>query len=309
GGCHDLRLAVAENLRVSPEMLIFGNGSDEIIHLLGLTFLDAGDEMVIGDPTFVLYEAAATLAGAKTVKVPLTRPGLVHDVDAMADAVTERTRLVFLANPHNPTGTIVEDKAAIGRLLARLPSRAMLVLDEAYAEYVYHRPNFPKALDYIRAGAPVIGLRTFSKMYGLAGLRVGFGVADARVIALMNQARSPFNVNLAAQVAATAAIADDAFVDKSLKTNTDGLAQFYAAFERMNLPYIPSFANFVLVDTKQPCREVFTALLKQGVIVRTGDVFGLPTFLRVTVGTEAQNERFLRSLENVLAAGSVGTAA
>ncbi|MBC7808256.1 MAG: aminotransferase class I/II-fold pyridoxal phosphate-dependent enzyme, partial [Akkermansiaceae bacterium] len=132
GGCHDLRLAVAENLRVSPEMLIFGNGSDEIIHLLGLTFLDAGDEMVIGDPTFVLYEAAATLAGAKTVKVPLTRPGLVHDVDAMADAVTERTRLVFLANPHNPTGTIVEDKAAIGRLLERIPSRAMLVLDEAY---------------------------------------------------------------------------------------------------------------------------------------------------------------------------------
>ncbi len=309
GGCHDLRHAVAESLHVSPEMLIFGNGSDEIIHLLGLTFLEAGDEMVIGDPTFVLYEAAATLAGARSVKIPLTRPGLVHDLDAMADAVTEKTRLVFVANPHNPTGTIVEDRAAIDRLLARLPSRAILVLDEAYAEYVYHRPNFPKALDYIHAGAPVIGLRTFSKMYGLAGLRVGFGVADAKLIALMNQARSPFNVNLAAQVAAMAAITDSAFVKKSLQTNTDGLAQFYAGFERLGLPYIPSFANFVLVDTRQPCREVFIALLKKGVIVRTGDVFGLPTFLRVTVGTAAQNERFLRSLEEVLATFSRGTSA
>lgn len=309
GGCHDLRLAVAEKLCVSPDMLVFGNGSDEIIHLLGLTFLEEGDEIVIGDPTFVLYEAAATLAGAKSVKVPLTRPGLVHDLEAMGDAITEKTRLVFIANPHNPTGTIVENRDAIERLLSRLPSRALLVLDEAYAEYVYHRPDFPKALDYIRAGASVIGLRTFSKMYGLAGLRVGYGVADAKVIALMNQARSPFNVNLAAQIAATSAVTDDAFVEKSLQTNTEGLEQFYAGFERMNLPYIPSYANFVLVDTKKPCREVFTALLKQGVIVRTGDVFGLPTFLRVTVGTAAQNERFLKSLENVLATIPDGTPA
>lgn len=307
GGCHDLRLAVAERLSVSPDSLIFGNGSDEIIHLLGLTFLEEGDEIVIGDPTFVLYEAAATLAGAKSVKVPLTHPGLVHDLDAMGDAVTEKTRLVFIANPHNPTGTIVEDRAAIDRLLARLPSRAFLVLDEAYAEYVYDRPGFPRALDYIRAGAPVIGLRTFSKMYGLAGLRVGFGVADPHVIALMNQARSPFNVNLAAQVAGTAAIDDTEFVAKSLQTNTAGLNQFYQGFERMGLPYIPSYANFVLVDTKKPCREVFTALLKEGFIVRTGDIFGLPTFLRVTVGTAAQNDRFLHTLENVLRTIPAGT--
>ncbi len=309
GGCHDLRLAVAESLSVSPDMLVFGNGSDEIIHLLGLTFLEEGDEIVLGDPTFVLYEAAATLAGAVSVKVPLTKPGLVHDLGAMADAITARTRLVFVANPHNPTGTIVEDRAALDHLIGRLPSRTLLVLDEAYAEYVYHRPGFPKALDYIRAGAPVIGLRTFSKMYGLAGLRVGFGVADPRLIALMNQARSPFNVNLAAQVAATAAISDHAFVEKSRCTNEDGLRQFYQEFERMGLPYIPSFANFVLVDTKQPCRAVFTALLKRGVIVRTGDVFGLPTFLRVTVGTAAQNRRFLEALGEVLASLSSGTTA
>ncbi|MBC8141091.1 MAG: histidinol-phosphate transaminase [Armatimonadetes bacterium] len=304
GGCHDLRLAVAAHLDVSPDMLVFGNGSDEIIHLLGLTFLEPGDELVIGDPTFVLYEAAATLAGATVVKVPLTRPGLVHDVDVMTAAVTEKTRLVIIANPHNPTGTIVENTAALYRLMERLPPRALLVLDEAYAEYVYHRPGFPKALDFVKAGAPVLGLRTFSKMYGLAGLRVGYGVADAGLIAAMNQARSPFNVNLAAQVAATAAINDYAFVEKSRAVNETGLAQFYAAFEAMGLPYIPSFANFVLVDTKQPCRDVFHALLKRGVIVRTGDVFGLPTFLRVTVGTPAQNERFLEALREVLGTGA-----
>lgn len=300
GGCRDLRGAVATHLDVAPDMLVFGNGSDEIIHLLGLTFLEPGDELVIGDPTFVLYEAAAILAGASVVKVPLTRPGLVHDVDAMTAAITDKTRLVIIANPHNPTGTIVENTAALYRLMERLPPRALLVLDEAYAEYVYHRPTFPKALDFVKAGAPVIGMRTFSKMYGLAGLRVGYGVADATLIAAMNQARSPFNVNLAAQVAATAAIDDHAFVEKSRATNEAGLAQFYAAFEAMGLPYILSFANFVLVDTKQPCRDVFHALLRRGVIVRTGDVFGLPTFLRVTVGTPAQNERFLDALREVL---------
>ena len=300
GGCLDLRSAVAAHLQIAPDMLVFGNGSDEVIHLLGLTFLEPGDELVIGDPTFVLYEAAATLAGAKSVKVPLTRPGLVHDLDAMTAAITPRTRLVIIANPHNPTGTIVENTDALLRLMNALPPRALLVLDEAYAEYVYHRPGFPRALDFIKDGAPVIGLRTFSKMYGLAGLRVGYGVADARVIAAMNQARSPFNVNLAAQIAATAAIDDHAFVEKSRATNEAGLAQFYAAFDAMGLPYVPSFANFVLVDTKRPCRPVFTELLKRGVIVRTGDVFGLPTFLRVTVGTAAQNERFLNALRDVL---------
>ena len=224
----------------------------------------------------------------------------------MASAVTAKTRLVFVANPHNPTGTIVEDRAAFDRLLERLPTRALLVLDEAYAEYVYDRPDFPRALDYIRAGAPVIGLRTFSKMYGLAGFRVGYGVADAQLIALMNQARSPFNVNLAAQIAATAAVNDNAFVAKSRATNESGLAQFYAGFERMGLPYIPSFANFVLVDTKKPCRDVFNALLRLGVIVRTGDVFNLPTFLRVTVGTTEQNQRFLNALAEVLTMLSTG---
>ena len=298
-GCRDLRLAVAEKLDTAPDTLIFGNGSDEIIHLLGLTFLQAGDEVVVGDPTFVLYEAAAILAGAKCVKVPLTRPGFAHDLAAMADAFTDKTRLVFVANPHNPTGTIVAAEA-VESLIAKLPPRALLVLDEAYGEYVYHLPDFPRALNYIKEGAPVVGLRTFSKMYGLAGLRVGFGIADTRLITQMEQPRSPFNVNLAAQLAATAAINDDDFVQQSFVANSVGLVQMYTGCERLGLPYIPSFSNFVMMDTLRSCRAVFQSLLQQGVIVRTGDVFGMPTHIRVTVGTPAQNERFLAALSHSL---------
>lgn len=300
GGCHDLRAAVSAKRGVPGDHLIFGNGSDEIITLLGVTFLQPGDEVVIGDPTFVLYEAAAIVNGARAVKVPLTRPGFVHDLDAMADAFSERTRLVFIANPHNPTGTMV-NRQAVDALLARLPARALLVLDEAYGEYVEAAvPDYPSALDYVKDGAPVVGLRTFSKMFGLAGLRVGYGIADPRLVALMNQPRSPFNVNLAAQIAATAAINDNTFVNRARQTNDEGKRALEAAFDRLGLPWTPTFANFLLVDVKRPCRPVFDALLRRGVIVRTGDVFGLPTHLRVTIGTPTQNARFVDALEAVL---------
>jgi histidinol-phosphate aminotransferase len=299
GGCFDLRGAVAKRLDVGGDGLIFGNGSDEIIHLIGLTFLKPGDEVVVGDPTFVLYESAATLAGAKTVKIPLTRPDYRHDTAAMADAFTEKTRVVFIANPHNPTGTTVE-RQDIDRLLERLPERAVLVLDEAYGEFMAGDDDFPAALDYIRAGAPVIGLRTFSKMYGLAGLRVGYGVANPALVAALNQSRSPFNVNLAAQIAASAAIEDDAFVRDTTRANDDGMKTLTGAFDELNLPYIPSRANFVMVDVRRPCRAVFEALLRQGVIVRTGDIFGMPTHLRITIGTEEQISRFLAALKAVL---------
>jgi histidinol-phosphate aminotransferase len=300
GGCHDLREAVSKKRDVPGDWLIFGNGSDEIIHLIGLSLLTHGDEVVIGDPTFVLYEAAATLNGAKAVPVPLTRPDFRHDVKRMAEAFTPKTRLVFIANPHNPTGSTI-GKREVEYLLERLPSRAILVLDEAYGEYVYDDPEFPAAIDYIRQGASVIGLRTYSKMYGLAGLRVGYGVAQPEIIAVLNQARSPFNVNLAAQAAAVAATYDDTFVERGKQVNAEGLQQLISAFDRLGLTYIPSQANFIMVDTKRPCREVFHALLRRAVIVRTGDIFGLPTMIRVTVGTREQNNKFITALETVLA--------
>jgi histidinol-phosphate aminotransferase len=299
GACHDLRHAVAAKLNVAPDMLIFGNGSDEIIHLLGLTFLQSGDEMVTGEPTFVLYESAATLAGATRIGVPLTRGDLRHDVKAMVERFNANTRMVFVANPHNPTGSVI-GRAEVDLLLENLPSRAWLILDEAYGDYVEGDLDFPFALDYIKAGAPVIGLRTFSKLYGLAGLRVGYGVADPAAICLLSQARSPFNVNLAAQIAARGAVGDDEFASRSREANSAGLSQLAAGFDRLGLTWVPSRANFIMVDTGRPCRAVFQRLLENGVIVRTGDIFGLPTMLRVTVGTPSQNQRFLETLETVL---------
>ncbi|WP_394794376.1 histidinol-phosphate transaminase [Armatimonas sp.] len=298
GACHALREAVTEKFGLSPDSLIFGNGSDEIIHLLGLTFLEPGDEIVVGDPTFVLYETAATLAGAKTVKVPLTAGDMRHDADAMAAACTEKTRLVFVANPHNPTGSVIS-KADVETLLAALPPRAFLVLDEAYAEYVEDDPEVPRALDWIKLGAPVICLRTFSKLYGLAGFRVGYGVAAPEVIRLINQARSPFNVNLAGQVAAAAALNDTEFIARTKKNNDDGIAQLIAGFEKLGLSWIPTRANFIVVNTGRPAKAMFDALLKQGVIVRAFPN-DLPTHLRVTIGTPEQNTRFLEALTSCL---------
>jgi histidinol-phosphate aminotransferase len=295
--CIDLANVIASKLDVSVDQLLFGNGSDECIHLLGLTFLNEGDEVVTGQPTFVLYEAASTLAGATRIGVPLTDGDLRHDAESMVRAFSDKTRLVIIANPHNPTGSVIT-KADVDYILEHLPSRAYLVLDEAYVDYIDPESEFPFAIDYIKAGKPVIGLRTFSKMYGLAGFRVGYAVAAPDVIASMQKPRSPFNVNILAQAAAIAAANDTTFVDASKKVNADGMAQLTAGAEALGMSVVPSHANFILIDTKRPCRDVYELLLRAGVIVRTGDIFGLPTMLRVTIGTQAQNAKFLDALKN-----------
>ena len=298
--CIELANVIASKLNVSTDQLLFGNGSDECIHLLGLTFLDEGDEVVTGQPTFVLYEAAAILAGAKRIGVPLTDGDLRHDAESMVRAFSDKTRLVIIANPHNPTGSIIT-KSDVDHILENLPSRAYLVLDEAYVDYIDPESEFPFAIDYVKAGKPVIGLRTFSKMYGLAGFRVGYAVAAPDVIASMQKPRSPFNVNILAQAAAIAASNDDTFVEASKKVNADGMAQLTAGAEALGMSVVPSHANFILIDTKRPCRDVYDLLLHAGVIVRTGDIFGLPTMLRVTIGTQAQNEKFLDALTSAAA--------
>ena len=295
--CIELANVIASKLGVSADQLLFGNGSDECIHLLGLTFLSEGDEVVTGQPTFVLYEAASTLAGATRIGVPLTDNDLRHDAMLMVRAFNDKTRLVIIANPHNPTGSVIT-KADVDYILEHLPSRAYLVLDEAYVDYIDPKSEFPFAIDYIKAGKPVIGLRTFSKMYGLAGFRVGYAVAAPDVIASMQKPRSPFNVNILAQTAAIAAANDETFVMASKKVNMDGMAQLTAGAEALGMSVVPSHANFILIDTKRPCRDVYDLLLRAGVIVRTGDIFGLPTMLRVTIGTQAQNAKFLDALKN-----------
>ena len=295
-----LRRALAERLVVAPESLVFGNGSDDLIHLLGVTFLTPGDEVIQAHPSFVRYEAAAILNEAPCHLVPLTSDW-VHDLDAMADRINRNTRLLFVTNPNNPTGTIV-GRAALERLLDRVPERCLVVLDEAYYEYAADEPDYPDTLRYIREGRNVAVLRTFSKAYGLAGLRIGYGVLRPETATWLERTREPFNVNALAQAAALAALDDTAHVAATVAMNEAGKRAFYAAFEELGLPYAPTYANFVWVDTGKDCRAVFHALLHRGVITRTGDIFGAPTHLRVTIGTPEENAKFLAALRETLPA-------
>ena len=294
----DLRQALADHLHVSPETLVLGNGSDDIIHLLGVTFLEPGDEIIQGDPSFVRYVAAAILNNAPCHSVPLTKDW-VHDTEAMAERITSQTRMVFLPNPNNPTGTTV-GRTALKSLLDKLPERAIFVIDEAYYEYALDAPDYPDSLEWVREGRNVVVLRTFSKAYGLAGLRLGFGAMPLHLAEWLNRTREPFNVNLMAQAAGIAALSDTAHIARTIALNNEGKQEFYRAFKNLELEFTESWGNFVWVDVGRDCRAVFDALLHKGVITRTGDIFGAPTYLRVTIGTPEENVKFLTALREIL---------
>jgi histidinol-phosphate aminotransferase len=287
---------LAQHWSVEPENLIIGNGSDEIIQFIGLAYVQPGDEVLTAHPSFVRYEAAAVLNAGVLVAAPLR--DLRFDLPAMADRISDRTRVVFIANPNNPTGTMVT-RAELERFLDRVPEHLVVAMDEAYFEYA-DSPDYPDSLEYMRQGRNVIVLRTFSKIYGLAGLRVGYGIARPELVRYLHQVREPFNVNSLAQAAACASLRDPDQVERSRRVNREGKAALTAAFDAMALPYAPTEANFILVDVKRDCRSVYEGLLRRGIIVRTGDIFGLPTHLRVTIGTPEQNDRFLRELRAVL---------
>ncbi|MBC7325009.1 MAG: aminotransferase class I/II-fold pyridoxal phosphate-dependent enzyme, partial [Moorella sp. (in: Bacteria)] len=243
------------------------------------------------------YEFAAQVMAGKAVKVPCR--SFRHDLKAMAKAITPRTRLLFICNPNNPTGTIV-GQMMVDSLLKEVPPSILVVLDEAYAEYVTAE-HYPDSLAYVRQGRPnVIVLRTFPKIYGLAGLRVGYGLAVPEIIRDLNRVREPFNVNLLAQAAALAALKDEAHLKKSREVNSEGKQYLYSQFAEMGLAYVPTEANFIFVDVQRDSRDVFRELLKKGIIVRSGDIFGYDTYLRVTIGTLRQNERFIQALREVL---------
>jgi histidinol-phosphate aminotransferase len=296
GSCFFLKNALAKHWEVRPEELIVGNGSDELIHYIGVTFLTSGDEVIQADPSFVRYESAAILNDCTPIMVPLR--DFTHDLDAMGDRITERTRLIFVANPNNPTGTAVTQRD-VERLVSRLPERVITVFDEAYYEYV-ESPQFPNMPAHVRDGANVIVLRTFSKVYALAGLRIGYAIARPEIIECLNQVREPFNVNSIAQAGALASLGDPEQVERSRRVNSEGKRYLYREFEAMGLPYTPSDANFVWVNIRTDCRPVFKELLKRGVIVRTGDIFGYPTYFRVTIGLPEENRRFVETLRDVL---------
>lgn len=293
GGGYRLRSAIAEMLEVDRENVIIGNGSNEIIELLCHTFLNKDAELIAAEHAFVVYKLMATLFGAKYVEVP--DPGFVHDLDAMADAITDKTRLVFIANPNNPTGTLV-DQEAIDRFMARVPDHVVVAFDEAYFEFLDTPPD---TLKYAREGKNVCILRTCSKIHGLAALRVGYGIASKGVANLLQKARQPFNVNSVAQAGALAALSDSEHIEKTRAVNKQGLRFYEAAFAERGLEYVPSFANFILVKVGDGDR-VFKEMLQQGVIVRAMRGYKLPEWVRISIGTPEQNTRCLEVLDAVL---------
>ncbi|MGE5404200.1 MAG: histidinol-phosphate transaminase [Candidatus Saccharibacteria bacterium] len=298
GASYYLKTAVAAKLGLDPDGLVFGNGSDELLRLLNETFIGPQEEIVFANPSFSEYEFMATIMGGKCISVPLK--DFRHDLSSMKDQVNDNTKMVYICNPNNPTGSIVTGQE-IAEFMDDLPDDILVVFDEAYVEYV-DNPDFVSGLEYLNKGRNVIVLRTFSKIYGLAGLRVGYGITTKEIADAINSVREPFNVNLAAQEAARAAIEDDDHVKRSQELNLAGRAFLYKAFGEMGLKYVPTEANFIFVDIKQDCKKVFTEMLKLGVIIRTGDIFGHPTFIRVTIGTAEQNERFINTLKKVLGA-------
>lgn len=295
GGTYALREALARRLKVSSDCILPGTGSNELIELLGHVFLGAGTSIVMAECAFVVYRLVAAIFGAQVVAVPMREH--THDLAALAAAVRPDTRLVFVANPNNPTSTCVTP-AAVNAFMAHIDPRVIVCFDEAYVELLPPEAQ-PDTLRYVREGRLVVVLRTFSKAYGLAGLRLGYAVAAPGCIDLLNRVRQPFNVSAMAQAAAVAALDDEAHVTRTRAMVAEGLATLQGEFAAMGLPYVPASANFVLVEVGQG-REIFRALMRQGVIVRPMDGYGLPRHVRVTVGTRAENARFIATLKRVL---------
>jgi histidinol-phosphate aminotransferase len=292
GGGYQLRQTIADRWKVGREQVILGNGSDEILGLLARTFLTPGDEAIMADHTFVIYKMEVTAVHGKPVVVPLV--DWTYDLESMVCAVTPRTRLLFLCNPNNPTGTMVSAEV-VDRLMAKVPEDVIVVFDEAYFEYV-RNSKFPDAMAYVKQGRNAIVLRTFSKIYGLAGLRIGYGISTTEIIDFLNRVRPPFNANSLAQRAALAALGDDEHVAKSRAVNTAGMEQMEQGLRALGVIPIPSETNFLYFDAKRDGRLVFEALLRAGIIVRHID----GTMLRVTIGQPDENAAFLQAFRKVL---------
>lgn len=318
--CPELRKKLAEKLKVKPENLIFGNGSDEIIELIGKTFLNPGDEIIVSEHAFIRYKMAGDLMGCKVVTIPMKNftplkisrrdtpflTGFTHDLVAMAKAVTPKTKAIFIANPNNPTGTYNTRKEFddFYSLLSTHHSQLLTVVDEAYYEYAKVEKEYPDTLRYFRAGENIIILRTFSKIYGLAGLRIGYGIAKKEIIDFLERVRPPFNVNSLAQEAALASLNDGTQVKKSVQLVKEGKKYLYQELKKLGLTYIPSATNFILIQMKKggnylTGKKVFTELLKQGVIVRTMEEYSFPGYIRVTIGLPEENRKFIQALKKL----------
>jgi len=296
GDGFELKAALSARLRISPFQLVLGNGSNDVLELATQAFLRPGDHAVYSQHAFVVYPLATQARGAIGIEVPAR--DYAHDLPAMRGAITPQTRIVFVANPNNPTGTWIAPEP-LRAFIASVPQNVLVVLDEAYNEYLEPSQQ-GESTGWIGEHPNLIVSRTFSKAYGLAALRVGYGIMDAKVADMMNRVRQPFNVNALAQAAAVAALADTEYVDESRTLNAAGMRALMDGARALGLTYVPSHANFLLIRVGHAA-HVYQRLLEQGVIVRPVAGYGLPEFLRVTVGLPAENRRFLDALAAALA--------
>ena len=292
GGGWALRSAIAEKLGLARENVVLGNGSNEIIEFIGHAFLRPGDEVITARHAFAVYTLMAQLFGAKTVEVP--DPGFTHDLNAMLSAVSLRTRQVFIANPNNPTGTMVGQQE-IDRFMDRVPDDVLVIFDEAYYEFLDSPPD---VLKFVREGRNVVVMRTFSKIQGLAGLRIGYGLASQEIADVLQKTRQPFNANSIAQAGALAGIHDEEYMQKTRELTYEGREFLQGEFSSMGLEFVPSAANFVLLRVGDG-DKIFQALLRRGVIVRAMRSYKLPEWIRVSVGTMDQNRRFMAELRRL----------
>ena len=305
GSGYQLKQAIAEKFGLHSDQITLGNGSNDVLELITRAFLDNQRAAVISEHAFAVYQIVTQAVGAE-LQIAKANPAdhqtmpYGHNLANLAAKITDKTRVVFIANPNNPTGTWLST-TALHSFLQRVPSDVIVVLDEAYTEYV-QEAEFPNALTWLEEFPNLIVTRTFSKIYGLAGLRVGYAVSNPVIADLLNRVRQPFNVNSLALAAAQAALADDAFLQHSVDTNAAGLVQWRAACAENGWEYIPTVGNFITVDMQRPAAPLYDALLREGVIVRPIGGYGLPQHLRITIGTTAQNTRCIEALKKVLAA-------
>jgi len=299
GAGFELRQALAKRYELAQEQIVLGNGSNEIIELLCRAFLRPGDLALAAAPSFLMYSKLVQVAGGRLKEVPLNDFRL--DLKALARAIEPRTRLVFVNNPDNPAGTAFSGEE-FREFLGQVPPGVVVVLDEAYIDFASD-PQVAQGTDFLDHAVPVVVMRTFSKAYGLAGLRVGFGLGPVEIMDILHRVRQPFNTSILAQAAGAAALADEEFLQKTLQVTWQGLKDFYACFERLGLVYVPSQTNFVLVKIGPKASHVADELLKRGVIVRKMASYGLPEHLRISVGLPQENRRFMDELSAILGEG------
>lgn len=296
GGCYYLAERLSKKLGISSDNILFGNGSNEVLEIIGRTFYEPGDEIVFSQYAFIVYKLVAQALGAVYHEVPANNLG--HDLNNMLNYIHPRTKIVYLANPNNPTGTMFTKKE-FKNFMNRVPETTLVVLDEAYSEYV-DDPNYPDGLDFLKKYKNLIVVRTFSKIYGLAGLRIGYACGDKELISYMNRVREPFNVNTLAQFAALGALDDDEHIEKTKEITKEGFEYLYRELDKMGIEYVKSFGNFILIKTPIKGNEFYNLLLKEGVIVRPVAGYGLPDYVRVTVGTSNENKKFINATKRVL---------